>query len=346
MMRYFALLVMAAVIAMPGCSVRKEMTEALPSAEMIWPLPPDEPRIKYLYSLESPEDIGIRKGSGTGFWNKLTGKQKERSISRPFGIDTDDERGIIAVTDTDIGALHIFDKTAKKYRLVRNIGDYRLESPIDAVIVGEKIYVTDSVRAAIYVFDMNGKYLGSFGENKLKRPTGIAYDPAKSEIAVVDTTGNCAVLFTTDGTLTGIAGRRGKEEGLFNFPSAVDIDSSGYKYISDTMNFRVAIFDPEWNYAGSFGEAGDKMGKFSKPKGVAVDSEGHVYVVDSLYDVVQIFDRDGTFLLNFGRPGNGPGEFNLPSGIHIDSSDRIYVSDSFNGRIQVFQYLKGTVNEN
>ncbi len=308
---------------------------------IVWPLPPDEPRIKYLYSFSTPSDLSIREGKMRKFWSKVRGSNVQKKVIRPFGVVFDNELDLTVVTDTVLGGIHIFDKKRKKYSFVRNVGDYRLESPIDAVIVNEKIYVTDSTKAAVFVFDLKGKYISSFGEDILKRPTGIAYDPSANQLAVVDTIGNSIRIFSLNGVLVGMVGNRGKSDEQFNFPTGIDIDDSGYKYITDSLNFKVKIFDNNWDFVSSFGEAGDVMGMFSKPKGIAVDSEGHIFVVDSLFDVVQIFDKEGNFLLNFGNPGHSPGEFSLPSGIHIDSRDRIFVSDSFNGRIEVFQYLAG-----
>jgi len=109
--------------------------------------------------------------------------------------------------------------------------------------------------------------------------------------------------------------------------------------VTDTLNFRVQVFDEEGRFISTFGKLGDGAGDFDKPKGVATDSAGHVYVVEGMNDVVQIFDPSGRLLLAFGESGTGDGEFWLPTGITI-ADDLVYVSDSANRRVQVFEYLR------
>jgi DNA-binding beta-propeller fold protein YncE len=162
---------------------------------------------------------------------------------------------------------------------------------------------------------------------------------------VVDTGAHVVHVFqqSADGAMTPLRtlGSRGdKGVGTFNFPTHAWVDSAGNLYVSDSMNYRVQIFDPDGRPTACFGTVGDGSGDFSKAKGVAADADGHVYVVDSLYDVVQIFDRSGRFLLAFGGSGRTGGLLWLPTGIFIDREDRIYVADSGNSRVLVYRYVR------
>ena len=149
------------------------------------------------------------------------------------------------------------------------------------------------------------------------------------------------VIVGFNGEYLGAFGARGDGPGQFNFPTNIARGADGRLYVTDTMNFRVQVFDADGGFLSAFGKLGDGAGDFDKPKGVAVDSAGHVYVVEGLNDVVQIFDESGRLLLAFGGSGSGDGQFWLPSGIAI-VNDLVYVADSANRRVQMFEYLKAS----
>jgi DNA-binding beta-propeller fold protein YncE len=147
------------------------------------------------------------------------------------------------------------------------------------------------------------------------------------------------VMLGFDGTMRESFGSRGTEPGQFNFPTNIARAADGRLFVTDSMNFRVQIFDADGQYVRAFGRVGDGWGDFNKPKGVAVDSNGHIYVVEGLNDVVQIFDDTGHLLLVFGGSGTGSGQLWLPSGIAI-VNDVVYVADAANRRVQMFEYVK------
>ena len=111
-------------------------------------------------------------------------------------------------------------------------------------------------------------------------------------------------------------------------------------YVSDTLNYRIQVFENGGDFVHQFGEQGDRPGNYAHPSGVATDSFGNRYVVDRQFENIQIFDRDGKILMALGAEGSRPGQFWLPGGIFVDNNDRVYIADSFNGRVQVFELLK------
>jgi DNA-binding beta-propeller fold protein YncE len=171
-----------------------------------------------------------------------------------------------------------------------------------------------------------------------QRPTGLAFDPGNNRLYVADTQAHTIHVFSHDGEPLFIIGKRGSQNGEFNFPSHLTFVENRL-FVNDTMNFRVQIFNPEGQHLSTFGEHGSEPGFFSQPKGLAVDSAGHVYVADAIKNHIQIFDQEGRFLLRFGGDGDQPGTFNMPTGLAI-WNDMIYVADSYNHRVQVFQYLQ------
>jgi len=202
------------------------------------------------------------------------------------------------------------------------------------------ILFTDSHAQKIYMFSA-GKKLKVLNDSLLlEQPTGIAYSSLMKQILVVETKAHCIAVLNEKGEIIKRIGHRGNAPGEFNYPTHIWIDSKGYIYVTDAMNFRIQVLDPEGKVISVFGEAGDASGFMARPKGIATDSFGNIYVVDALFHVVQVFDTKGNFLYKFGAQGHGNSEFWMPSGIFIDDDNTIYVADTYNSRIQVFKLIK------
>ena len=317
-------------------------TESRP--DIVWPPPPEIPRIRFVGAVSKPQDLQIRPGVFRRFFDYLIGKTEVPMVA-PYGVEID-SAGRLYVVDTFLRAVHVFDVKGSAYYSFPS-DKANLVSPIDIAIenTSGSIYISDSKAGVVKIFkDAGKKFAGEIGKGVLERPTGIAVNQKTSELLVVDTLKATVFRFNlADHKLKGKFGGSGKAEGELNFPTNIFVNSDGIIFATDSLNFRIQEFTPDGKFLRGFGSIGNGPGHFSRPKGVAVDSDGNIYVVDSLFDNVQIFDRDSRLLMDFGRPGNGYGEFWLPTGIFIDPSDRIYVSDSYNKRVQIFQYLKGNV---
>jgi DNA-binding beta-propeller fold protein YncE len=203
--------------------------------------------------------------------------------------------GSVFVADTALKRVLLLDRDGT---LIRTFATQGLERPAGLAWDEEtqELYVLDSLRHRIAVFDANGILLGNLGESgrnngQFNHPTHLALDAS---------------------------------------------DTRGALLVTDALNFRVQALDRSGNFLWKFGKAGNGTGDFAAPKGIATDSAGHVYVVDALFDAVQIFDRQGRLLLGFGEHGTGRGQFTLPSGIYISAEDKVYVADAYNHRVQVF----------
>jgi len=317
-----------------------EVREPLP--DIIWPLPPEIPRIRFVNSITKPEDLNIREGAFKSFIKFLSGSGEEGGISSPYGVETDIE-GRLFVVDGMKRCVHVFDKDKGDYYIFPK-KETSFVSPIDiAVDARDYIYVSDSKEAVVKIFNDKGrKYIGEIGRGSLRRPTGIAVNEKTNELLVVDTFSSVIIRYDLkDYNQKGIIGRKGKDKEMFNSPTNISVSGDGYIFVSDSLNFRVQVLTPDGEFFNSFGRPGDSPGFFSRPRGVAIDSDGNIYVVDALFDNVQIFDRKGMLLMAFGGPGHNYGELWLPSGIFIDKNDYIYVSDTYNKRVQVFKYMKG-----
>ncbi len=299
--------------------------------DIVWPLPPDPPRIKYVMTIRSERDLFGRSARDV-----LFGAERIRGFEKPYGIFVDDN-GTIYVTDTILGIVFVFDRANKRRVILSGLG-----KPMGVTVDSfGRIFVTDAVLHRVMVFDQSGRFLTSIGSREeLERPVGIAINEEAGRIYVVDSKKHRVAVFDfKDGKLLFTFGERGMEEGQFNFPSNIAIDREGRVWVVDTINGRVQSFDEEGNFIDTFGRLGDAPGTFGRPKGIAIDQEGHIYVVDGAFNNVQIFNDEGQVLLVFGGWGEGNGRMVLPAGIYIDKNDQIYVTDQWNKRVSVYQFL-------
>jgi DNA-binding beta-propeller fold protein YncE len=321
-----------------ACAPQEEQREALPP--LVWPAWPAEPRIEYVHAFSRPDDLGIRKGFFPRLVDLVFGASEARLV-RPMAVVAAGRT--LYVADPGAWGVHRFDLDNGDYRLIRAENDYALPSPVGlARGANGDVYVADSQLATIFVIRAGSKFAVPVRLHAtLQQPTGIAYDASSGRLFVADTAGHRLNVFERDGSLAATIGRRGTQEGEFNFPTLIWLAAPDKLYVTDSLNFRVQIFDRAGRYLGKFGGTGDGAGDLPRQKGVATDSFGHVYIVDSLFHAVQVFSDSGRLLLSIGALGRQRGEFWLPTGIFIGEDNFVYVADSYNRRVQVFRYVGG-----
>jgi sugar lactone lactonase YvrE len=176
-------------------------------------------------------------------------------------------------------------------------------------------------------------------------PVGLAIDSENRLLYVADTQRDQVLVFDAD-TLKkvrelGTTGRNHEltTPGNFSAPTGVALDKDGNLYVTDTMNFRVEIFDGDGKFISQFGQHCDSWGCFAHPKGIAVDSDGHIWVADPMLDLLQIFNKDGQLLAFVGGHGHLPGQFSSLVNVYIDKQNRAFTAEQYPGRVQMFRYI-------
>ncbi len=331
----YAFLFVFSMINYTGCSGAKDTSKE--EKELIWPLPPEQPRIKYLRSLSDRKSI---EGSESKILESLLGEEKSDALQKPYGVVAADDK--VYVTESTGGRVFVFDLKNSKLSFIGSSSFGSVTMPIGiAADSAGNVYITDVMQKAVLVFNPLGKMILSFGSDAgLENPAGIAINNLLKRIYVVDSKAHKVKVYSLDGKFLFDFGKRGIEDGEFNFPTNIAIDREGKIYIVDTINARVEVFDADGKFLWKFGSLGDSFGQFTRPKGIAVDSHGNIYVVDAAFNNFQIFNNEGKLLMHVGSFGTEAGNFWLPTGISVDNQDRIYVVDATNKRVQVFQLIK------
>jgi DNA-binding beta-propeller fold protein YncE len=332
---------LVAAVLLGGCASPPAMVYAPAKGGLVWPGPPDEPRVSYVGSLVSAGEAASEKKGLDALGEALFGREQASGMVNPMGVCTNGAERVFVV-DSGLKALHVFDLDTQKCSTWRPAeGEAPLGHPVAAAFdaVNQRVLVSDASAGVVRVFGLDGQTQGELGRGALGRPCGLAVQAGTGNVFVADVKVHCVVVLSPDGSEIARLGSRGAGPGQMNFPTYVAFDPSGRLYVADTLNFRVLLFGADYQFIRQIGRKGDIPGYFSQPKGVATDPDGHVYVVDANFEAVQIFDGEGALLLAFGREGRGPGEFWLPSGVWIDGRGRALVADAYNRRIQIFQYL-------
>ena len=174
----------------------------------------------------------------------------------------------------------------------------------------DRLYIFNRSKHPMMVFDSNGNFLTSWGEEHVSRAHGSCIGPDGS-IYCTDDKNHTVSKFSYDGDVLMVLGTKDK-------PS-----DTGYRDVPE-------IFER----ISSISKGGPP---FNRPTGVALSSTGAIYVSDGYANArVHKFSPDGKLMFSWGEPGPEPGQFRLPHSIFIDRRDRIWVPDRENHRIQIF----------
>lgn len=218
--------------------------------------------------------------------------------------------------------------------------DPAFEKPAAVAAASGRIYVADTVRRRIVVFDVPRRkvfVMGLRAPGTLQKPSAVAVD-GRGRVYVADTTLRKVLVYDALGLYLRSIG----SPELFDRPTGVAVEASGERvYVvdrgeADNDRHRVLAFDVRGELLKEIGTRGRAEGEFNIPVQATVTSDNTLWVLDAGNFRVQGFDRDGRYLRSFGRVGNGLGQFARPRGIASDSEGRLYVTDAAFGNVQIF----------
>ncbi len=342
--RHFVVFSFSILVLLSACSILPENANIDQTA---WPPPPAKARIVYDLTLRNQRSLNpmLKEDRMRAF---ATGgaERAERVLLKPYDVAA--YAGLVAVSDSLLSVVHIFDVPRKKLYQIGWRGDGKLSKPLGlAVDQAQNVYVADAGLGQVVKFDKRGHYLGSVGrKSDFSRVSDVAVDEVAGLIYILDRGGvdsiqHRIVVYSMSGERLRVIGTRGHGDGEFNHPNQLAVDHAGQLFVLDAGNFRVQIFDRFGAFVRSWGRIGMQLGNLARPRGIALGPHGNVYITDAAYQNFQVFNQAGQLLINVGSGGGSdkPGYYILPAGIAVDETGRIYVVDQVRRKIEVFRLL-------
>lgn len=191
---------------------------------------------KLLMVLGRPQIINSQSGLG--------------ELMSPAGVAFNDASSRLYVADRQAHQVRVFTTTgAHLFEIGRSGRDGKNFKFPEAVALDRagNVYVLDSLRLKVYVFDADGAFLRQFSLKKgltpgmSVKPSGIAVD-SSGNVYVSDAVFNTVLIFDNAGNYLVNWGKTGKLFGDFWTPSGIFIDRDDFIYIADQTNSRIQIF--------------------------------------------------------------------------------------------------------
>jgi DNA-binding beta-propeller fold protein YncE len=351
-----SLVVSVGVLMLAACASAPPPAPASSPARVWYPPPPALPRIQLLTTFESERDMA-EADSSLARYLLGDASQAARRLQQPYGAALFDNKlyvvdskapGLVVfdlakrsysvvhgmgsgrmqrpinvaididgtkfVTDTGRNQILVFDRNDQ---FMRALGDEKQFKPVDALIVGDRLYVADIQNHAIQVLDKrSGKLLFKFGkpggkEGELHHPTNLAVGP-DGDIYVVETSNFRVQRFKPDGRHVRFYGDLGNSRGQFARPKGIAIDRAGRLYVGDAAFENVQIFDVDGQFLLDFGKGDDSRVGLNLPAGVVIDYASvplfqryadPKFALEYVILVVSQFGPNKVDVFGFGRMG-------------------------------------------
>jgi DNA-binding beta-propeller fold protein YncE len=315
----------------------------------VWPFAPEKPRIEFVRAFAGTSDFD--QSTLRSLWRNIYGG-RQYGVYNPTAIALSADEKRLYVTCAAMGFVTYFDLETGQVGPAANAEGKKPKAPMGVALDADgNLYVGDQTERLIWVYGPDGKFLRQIGKGSFYRPIGLAIDRKRQLLYAVDV-GNGeedphrVQVFALDGRLLRTIGSRGGDPGQFQYPSFVAVAPDGRVYVTDTLNFRIQVFDPEGAVVTAFGGIGEQgLGQFAKAKGISFDAFGNVYVVDGQTSIVEMFNPDHQPLMFFGGPGNDPALMQLPNGIVIDSKNNIFVADYWFNHVKQYRLINTTAED-
>jgi DNA-binding beta-propeller fold protein YncE len=218
--------------------------------------------------------------------------------------------------------------------------------PSDVAInpINENVYVADTGKHRVAVFDPTGRFLFSFRKIKggdLQYPIYLDFD-AEGNVWVVDRYLEGIYIFTPEGKFKKKFIPADKKlvnagNNLNMQPTGIYYDTKENKlYITEIeLDHQVMVFSPKngklflkFGHARQVYKKGQLPGYFSFPNDI-YSTKNRIYVSDSDNRRIQIFDKKGKFKLAIETGG-------IPRGMDFGYKGRLHVVDAVGHQVMVF----------
>ncbi|MEM7124856.1 MAG: peptidyl-alpha-hydroxyglycine alpha-amidating lyase family protein [Chloroflexota bacterium] len=189
----------------------------------------------------------------------------------------------------------------------------------------DNVYVYSRSDHPLVIFDREGNFLDSWGDDVLEDAHGIYIDD-EDNVWCIERETHCIHKFNKNGELVmtiGTPGQQGANDGdPFRLPTDLVVASSGELFISDGYgNARVHKYSADGQLLHSWGTWGSGPSQFELSHCVRQDKHGRLWVCDRTNNRIQLFDTDGNYL-------EERTSLKHPDTIHFDPDDDVvYVAE-------------------
>lgn len=212
-----------------------------------------------------------------------------------------------------------------------------LQRPMGVIVYDRKVFVSDTGKRRIAVFDYDGKPLYTFGESGTKDgqfqfPYGISIDDA-GQVYVADMYTGKISVFSQEGKFI-----KYFADGEKNFQSPAGLFFfDNHLFVTDVGLQKVMAFDTSGKKVLEFGKKGQGDGELLSPNAINVTKD-FIYVSDTGNHRVEKFDRTGKFLaVNIGDvPAGRPSAFSNTRGVGVDNRGILYVVSNMTNKVWAF----------
>ena len=297
-----SVLVTLMMVLLSACAgVPDKLMFSMPSTntsntQKLWPAPPQTPRYMFIGNLLGESNRFRDKDKSSGFMSRF--------FAALVGLD---------------------GQLASKVDLMR--------PQQGAVDSNGRIYVVDTGRQAVFVFDEKTAEFFIWNEAELdlpfKSPVGIAI--VEKQIMVTDSEQGKVYVLNTQGQLVNTMGAQDLQR-----PTGIAYDGKRKRiFVSDTLSDNIKVYDLQGQLLNTIGSRGSRAGEFNRPTFISYH-EDKLYVVDSLNARIQIFNSNGKRIKSIGERGLYIGNFSRPKGIAVDSDGNMYVTESYYDYLLIF----------
>ncbi len=217
-----------------------------------------------------------------------------------------------------------------------------------AVDASGRVFVSDRLQHAIYVFDAEGQYLDTIldtsltlrefvskhAQEELSPSAVFSYNIFWQDVRYQPTTDEAPLLMPApDRAAWAPLGLRFDQEGNLWVTDVAREANAVHFFPAEALN------SPTWEEFSPdtfrFGASGQELGQFLYPNTAVRDSQGRVYVSDGNNGRISVWSAQGEYLFTFGA-GSGEGALSLPRGAFIDEKDRLFIVDAVGQDVKVF----------
>lgn len=299
-------------LLLAACATQDSTPDAGP---VMFPPPPDPPRILFLRGVSSGLDVQPKESSWLA--NAVVGEEvvDEKPMMKPCAIGFRD--GIFYISDTQVGCIYKLDLAKKQAGQVELKGRAVLTNPTGMCFTEDGfVYIADRGRRQVVVLDKNFQWVKEIGPWDAKSaPTDVAV--RKDRVYVTDVGSlTVRVLDRKTDQQVQTLGKLDSEDEFMRGPSNLDVDDNGYVYVVDTVFSRIYVWDADGNFVCHVGKAGDVPGHLARPKGITI-YDRKIWILDSAFDNCQILDLEGHAMLFFGGQGEAPGSMSFPRKVWV-----------------------------